>query len=169
MNWPSSLRRGTEVLPDHLERFADQLRELAQEVKASVAGLAGDAVGRAVRDVLSRFWRQSPRQSYRERHAYGRQREEWEDDDPYDEEAPSPSNQPALTSSPRLALAFQVAGWLLQNRSWISLLGVGLGVGGIVYFSGHITVAGFNVINGVADLTALLMLLNSGDKLLENF
>ena len=168
MNWPSSVRRGAQGVPVHLEHFADQLRELAQEVKASLAGLAGEAVGRAVRDVLTRFWRQSPRQSYRERHAYGRQREEWEDDDPYDEEAPSPS-PPVSHSSPRLALAFQVAGWLLQNRSWIGLLGVGLGVGGIVYFSGHITVAGFNIINGVADLTALLMLLNSGDKLLDSF
>ena len=57
MNWSPSVRRGPETLSMHLQCLADQLGDLAVEIRSSVAGLAGDALGRAVRDALLRFWK----------------------------------------------------------------------------------------------------------------
>ena len=54
MNWTPSLRR-PETLSEHLRRLADQLVDLAAEIRSSVAGLTGEAIGQAVRDILLRF------------------------------------------------------------------------------------------------------------------
>ncbi|MCE9533870.1 MAG: hypothetical protein K8T89_22495, partial [Planctomycetes bacterium] len=82
MTWSPSIRRVPESIPRHLERFAEQLGDLTTELRSSVAGLAGDAIGKAVRDVLLRFWNATPRTdryaSREEEDPYAWPRDEWE-------------------------------------------------------------------------------------------
>jgi hypothetical protein len=171
MNWSSPPRN----VPAHIGRFAEQLRELSLEVRASMASLTGDAVGRAVRDVLLRFWHtspQRPRPERRERYAWERdewdrderERDEWNRDDRW--EKPEVRLQPPASSSitvPRLALLLQVGGWLLECSPWLLLL-AGLGIGGVVLFKGDLNIAGFDAINGITDVASLIALLTSGAK-----
>jgi hypothetical protein len=171
MNWSST----PQIVPVHLGRFAEQLRELSLEVRSSVAGLTGDAVGRAVRDVLLRFWQQSPQHASRPtRNPYEWDRDEFDPDavDAWNraaERVPSPMSPTSPVSSKssmsvaRLALMLQASGWLLENSPWL-LLFAGLGVGGIALFKGQVCLAGLDAINGIIDIASLLALLTAGAK-----
>ena len=179
MSWPTPVYRRVQGVPDHLHRFGDQLRELAVEVRHSVAGLAGEAVGRAVRDTLTRFWQQNSRSPIassrdpmqRESHGWG--------DDPSDDSRESEEprwEEPQRTSTPparsatsftnRASQVLQATGLLLQqNGSWITAISAGLGLGGLTLLSGRLAVRGFDLVEAVVDLSALYWLLSSGSKL----
>ena len=166
MNWNSMPQK----LPVHLGRFADQLSDLSQEVRTSVAALAGDATGRAVRDVLLGHWRGSEQQM-RPTGRSGWSRNEWDDEDQDWEQPPeqsSESESSIIQFAPKLALALQAAGWLLQHGTLVGLLGTGLGVGGLALLRRQLKPSHSEFICGVADVASLLMLLNSGAKSLRN-
>ena len=171
MTWsPSSLRRAPEVLSAHLEGFTEQIGELAVELRASVAGLTGDAIGRAVRDVLMRFWspssRTNPHPSRDQDDPYGWPNEQWDrPPSPWEEsERASGRSVPPPAAAPRLALLLQIGGWLLQHGSVWGLVGVGAAVGGVILFPGSIGVNGIDLFNAVAELAALIALLSSASK-----
>ena len=172
MNWPNSFHRMSST--SHLERLGEQLGDLAIRVREAVCGLAGDAVGGVVRDLLARFWQQLPsavaaRRSSPERPASS----DWSASDEWDRDetewgtqpARAPSREPpvAAPSSSWLALALQAAGWWLQqNGSSLGALGLALAFGGAVLLGGQVVAT--PVLDGVVDLSALLMLMSLGVK-----
>lgn len=180
MSWPTPVYRRLQGVPEHLHRFGEQLRELSVEVRASVAGLAGEAVGRAVRDTLTRFWQQNPRSPIassrdpmqRESHGWGDEPsgDSWESEEPRWEEPPQRASTPPARSSTswtnRASQVLQATGLLLQqNGSWITAISAGLGLGGLTLLSGRLAVRGFDFVEAVVDLSALYWLLSSGSKL----
>ncbi len=169
MTWSTAIRRAAEAVPAHLARFAEQLGELALDLRASVAGLAGDAIGRAVRDALLRFWGKAAATN---RHLaqevgeqYGWPTQEWDGESPpWEEPAPASSPIPEPEQPSRLALALQTGGWLLQHGSLLGLLGVGAVFGGVFLFRGSLAVSGIDLVNAVTEITSLLALLTSASK-----
>src|ERR1700722_19384929 len=59
--------RPAREFPAHLNDLGLRLRDLASEVRGAVAEFTGDALGRAVRDALTRFWRRQPDSASRPR------------------------------------------------------------------------------------------------------
>ena len=165
MNWSST----PQIVPVHLERFAAQLRELSHEVRASVAGLAGDSVGRAVRDVLLRFWQKSPQQRFPERRErYTWERDEWDErerDDRWEEPEESVEPQTPASTIPlsKVALMLQVGGWLLETNPWL-LLVAGAGIGGAALFKDRLRFVSLDTVNEITDVASLIAILTSGAK-----
>jgi len=167
MTWSPSIRRLPESLPVHLERLTGQLGDLATELRTSVAGLAGDAIGRAVRDALLRFWgktsRSNPRPAREEDDSSGWSNDEWDFRPPsWDEPVEAPVDRTSET--PRLAHVLQACGWLLQHASLLGLCGVGATVGGILLFRGSLGIPGIDLVNAVAEIATLIALLSNGSK-----
>lgn len=167
MTWPSI----SQKLPAHLERFADQLSNLSLEVRNSVAGLAGDAVGRAVRDVLLSNWQSSGHLLRQPERSGWNHHDEWENEDEDWEQLPDipvDSESSLVGSTPKLALALQAVGWFLEHGTLTGLLGTGLSVGGLALLRRHLKSSQSEVIRSVADVASLLMLLGSGAKSLRS-
>lgn len=179
MTWPSPVYRRPQGIPEHLHYFGEQLRELAVEVRSSVAGLTGEAIGRAVRDALIRFWHRTPTvpiTSHREPMARGPYDwsdpvpEGWERGQPrWDEPSAAPSTPLIAPPSARnTALALQAAGWMLQTQgSWLGAIGLGLAIGGLAFVRGRTLAAGVGVVDAAIDLTTFVGLIASSAKLLR--
>jgi hypothetical protein len=187
MNWKPSQRVGPREFPSHLNDLGLRLRELAAEVRGAVAELTGEALGRAVRDALMRFWRQlpaaaaAPRPQAPRASAYDwsddptvepwrREESGWADEEyrppmPATVERPDADNAPSTAHL--FALALHAGGWFLQRYgSWLGALGVGCTVGGLALLGGRAAVAGFSLLQAVSELYALNnVLASSGDAL----
>jgi hypothetical protein len=165
MNWSST----PQIVPVHLERFAEQLRELSHEVRSSVAGLAGESVGRAVRDVLLRFWQKSSQRRFPERREpYTWEHDEWDErerDHRWDQPEERVEPQPPASKVPlsKVALMLQVGGWLLETNPWL-LLVAGVGVGGAALFKDRLRIVSLDTINEITDVASLIAILTSGAK-----
>lgn len=182
MTWPSPVYRRLQGIPEHLQIFGEQLRELALEVRSSVAGLAGEAIGRAVRDVLLRFWQRAPATPiFPQREPMTHGPYNWSDPSPdawergqrrWDEPSVAPAT-PLITapfpSARNTALALQAAGWMLQTKgSWLGAIGLGLAIGGLALVRGRTLAAGAGVVDAAIDLTTFVGLIASGAKLLRS-
>lgn len=163
MNWTPSLRR-PETLTEHLRRLADQLVDLANEVRASVAGLTGEAIGRAVRDILLRFWKRSVPPP-----AWNDAVEGWSND-PWDRRAAfeaqsaqvsAPTANATSTTAAKLALALQSGVWLLKYGSVLGAAGVGVTVGGLLLFRNTLGLTGIDLASAVVEIASLIGLLAS--------
>ncbi|MCE9530718.1 MAG: hypothetical protein K8T89_06275 [Planctomycetes bacterium] len=170
MTWSPSIRRVPESIPKHLERFAEQLGDLTTELRTAVAGLAGDALGKAVRDVLLRFWKTAPRTSHYssrdEEDPYGWPRDEWEKREHSWEEPVSESIE-SVPPTLRLATVLQAGGSLLQHGSLLGLFGTGAAVGGVLLFRRSLGVPGIDLVKAIAEIAALIAMLSSASKQLE--
>ena len=165
MTWSST----PQIVPVHLERFAEQLRELSHEVRASVAGLAGESVGRAVRDVLLRFWQKSsPRRIPERRERYAWERDEWDErerEDRWDEpeERVEPQTPASKIPLSKVALILQMGGWLLETNPWL-LLVAGVGIGGAALFKDRLSFVSLETVNEITDVASLIAILTTGAK-----
>ena len=179
MSWPSPIYRRVQGVPEHLQNFGEQLRELAIEVRSSVAGLTGEAVGRAVRDVLLRFWHRSPGVPIIVQHDSMQHDpfawpntpvDGWDRDQPHWHEPGGMPPRQGASGFPaaKAALALQAAGWMLHSKgSWLGAMGLGLAIGGLAFFGGRTLAAGAGLLDAAVDLTTLVGLLASGAKLLR--
>src|SRR5258706_4304507 len=134
MSWQPSLPRPMRAVPHHLRGLAIQFGELTVRVRATIADLVGDTLGRAVRDVLNRLLQRTPSaapppyRGDRDPDRYGG----WSDeDDPFDDgyqrrdnwsprptPAPNTSNNATSSSSSLVALGLRTAGsWPLRHGS----------------------------------------------------
>jgi len=177
MNWSTRITPRRNFLPAHLERFSDQLKQLSQEIRSSVAGLTGDAVGHAVRELLVGLCNRSagttPRHPTRVQdddwHIQG---DDWRDErwsiDGEAEELVTPSTIPSVLSVPKLALTLQTAGWWLQHGSWLGLLTASVGAGGLALLRKHSKESGSHVIDGISEVASVLLLLHTGIKHLKS-
>ena len=167
MNWTPSLRR-PETLSAHLRRLADQLVDLAAEIRSSVAGLTGEAIGQAVRDILLRFWKNpaAPAPHWNE------DREDWSNDPcgravSFESESPqrtsTAENLPSSTGS-RLALVLQSGVWLLKHGAVLGAVGVGATVGGLLLFRNTLGLTSIDLASAVVEIASLIGLLISAPK-----
>lgn len=167
MNWTPSLRR-PETLSEHLRRLADQFVDLAAEIRSSAAGLTGETIGQAVRDVLLRYWKNpvAPAPHWNE------ERADWSNDPcgrPVSFEAESPQktapaeNVPSSTGS-RLALVLQSGVWLLKHGTVVGAVGVGATVGGLLLFRNTLGPTSIDLASAMVEIASLIGLLTCAPK-----
>jgi hypothetical protein len=175
-------------MPAHLNELGHRLRELASEVREAMAELAGDSLGRAVRDALTRFWRKlpGPAESTRPRPArsagydwtedptdpWGHNESGWSDRQ-YRPPMPPPTERQDAEKVPDtahlFALALHAGGWWLQRYgSWLGAVGLGCTIGGVALIGGRAAIAGFNLLEAVSELYTLNNLLSRGGKALTD-
>jgi hypothetical protein len=159
------------TLAERLERLNDNLRSLGERLKASIAGVVGDAIADAVRDAVRGLLgsRETPADSYRDNHAPGHYRDR--EDDPWgeedrrweDEEVYTPARKTTATRNGAagrwrgaMSAALQAALWFLKQqprrRPILTTLAVTLAAGVTGFIAGPILAAGAGVLASVAGL-----------------
>jgi len=164
MTWSPSIRR-PEAVPQHMERLAEQLGDLAVEIRSSIAGLAGESVGRVVRDVLLRFWGTQPALPH-DNDECSWPHEEWEPTTHVKDESHRVPVRP-VTSITWLAVVLQTGGWLLQHATGLGWVSISAAAAGMLLCRGSLGPAGGDAINAVAEIASLVALLVSASKQLQ--
>jgi hypothetical protein len=167
MTWndPDPRPRG---LPAHLGRLGEQLTDLAGRVRAAVADVVGDAVGRAARDAVARLLGRShvppgPRGP--------RAWDDEADDDAWEEdgrwERPTRTASRPDHAGARAALLLQAGGWWLLRRGPIGGAAVlALAAGALAFVALPAGAAGV-LAGAAADLLALDRLCRAGAALAD--
>lgn len=181
MSWHTSLTRPMRDVPHHLRGLAIQFGELTVRVRATIADLVGDTLGRAVRDVLNHLLQRSPsvmpersRVDPDDYHDWSDPADPWRDDyRRYAERQPPPRprrdipDEPSSPSKGLVAIALQTAGWwLLRHGSWLGVVALGCTVGGVAFFGGRIARIGISLFDVIGDLFALDRLVTSASSAL---
>ena len=151
------------TLSERLSRLTDNLQALGDRLKASVAGVVGDAVTDAVRDSVRKLL--GGKASYRDQPAPDHYRDE--DDDPWgdedrrweDEEVYAPTRETSPKSSRwrnALSAALQTCLWFLKRqprrRPVLTTLCVTLAAGVTGFVAGPALMAGAGVLGSLAGL-----------------
>ena len=173
MNHPYGSPDPPRTLADRLERLNDNLRTLGERLKASIAGVVGDAIADAARDAVrgllgSKEAPADPYRDHRDHHARSYYRDG--EDDPWGEEdrgweeefvPPARETPPTREVAGRrwrnaMSAAVQAALWFLRRqprrRPVLTTLAVTLAAGVTGFIAGPVLAAGAGVLASVAGL-----------------
>lgn len=177
MNHPFGSPAPPRTLAERLARLNDNLQALGERLKASIAGVVGDAIAEAVRDAVRGLLggKGAPpdpfrdARDYRDRHGpahdrdraddpWGEDDRRWEDEEDFTPPRETPERGTGTGSRWRNALsaAFQAALWFLKQqprrRPVLTTLAVTLAAGVTGFVAGPVLAAGAGVLASVAGL-----------------